>query len=362
MFKIKTLKLKSLSMIVMLTIMLTACAGNDPSLQTVMTSDNDKVTGGMYLAYMIEAFSEAQDKVGETHDHMEGTSHDDDNKLDVLSAMVDGKEGRQWIIDEALKSSRLYFAVKREASKRQMGLTDDEKKAARLQAESQFEYFKEYYEQNGIGEDSLTRLLENKRLYERIFDEVYGDDGEQAISNEEIIKFDDENYDKISYVALSLLSGDDEETKKKNEQLENMTKEFVEKINAGVDYNAEAKAFLTKTAEITGQTAPSDDQTVTSEVFVDRKNYSTLFDKDFTEQIINTSMNKGGYKNKDNTLYIYKKVEKTEEDRNDRKESMRRLYKDDTFIDELIDRYKGFYIEINQAAVDFYTPDKIKNQ
>jgi len=360
-FKLRKVQAKVLSLALASTVILSACGGNDPSLQMVMKSEGYQVTAGMYLAFMAEAFSAAKEKVGGEHNHQDDVGHNDDNYLDVLTAEVEGKNGRQWIIDEAIKSSKLHFAVKRESSKRGITLVEDEKEAIIRQAEAQFDYFEEYYSKNGIGEQSLIELLENKKLYEKNFDKVYGGNGEKAVQNDEINKYDDENYDKIVYMALSQVSGDDEEAKRKNADLENMVKDMTEKVNDGSDFETEAKNILNKTADITGNTAPSGEQDISSDVFVDRKNYSTLFDKDFTEQIVNTGMNQASYKIKDNTIYIYEKIGKTEEDRTERREDMRRLFKDDTFINELLDKYKNFYIEVNQEAIDFYIPDKIKN-
>ncbi|MGL5972846.1 MAG: hypothetical protein ACRCZK_03950 [Oscillospiraceae bacterium] len=325
-------------------LLLTGCL-NNKNFKNVFLSDDYTVTSGVYLAYLNDAYLTAKEKL-------------EDPTKDILNSKVEDIDATEWILAETLKSSKLNVFTEREALEKSIALTNDEKEANRLKAQSQFALYHDYYEDNGIGEKSLEKIFNNVLLYEKTFESVYGKNGSYPVSDVDINNFDNNNYEKISYFSISLNSINFEGDTKTN--VENLVNSLIEEINKGGDFEQLSKSYYVRIYAELGNVLSEPTQSLLSDVFVDKDDYTSLFTEEFTNEIIATELNKANAKYLDTQILIYKKTPRTEKDYTDRKDQNLRNFKDDEYQDYLIDKYKNHHFEANQEAIKYYSPNKIK--
>jgi hypothetical protein len=92
----------------------------------------------------------------------------------------------------------------------------------------------EFYEEIGISKDSVALVILNNRKEEMVFFAIFGEDGTQAVSQEEIGAYFEENFVRFRVLRMSFEGLDDAQVI----ELENMADDFVNRLNAGESFFA----------------------------------------------------------------------------------------------------------------------------
>ena len=282
---------------------LTAC-GEKTTWGAVI--DGVQIPAGVFIYYLDTANYEAQQKLNEQTDTSSGLSPEgaaaqssETVTLPLYSSQIDGVDSKQWIYDRATELMQEYAAVEAKFDEYGLTLSDDDKQSAQVYLDQIWDYAGDYYTSMGVSENSYKSIFLNSSKKQKLFETIYSEGGEKAVSDDEIKTYLDENYALINYIDVELKDGEGNLLKSdgKAERME-MLNSYIERYNNGEDFdelNAEyvtyyenlkkaaeeaaaaAEAANAETADDTAETTaevsqspaeaalPSDDEEVTDE-------------------------------------------------------------------------------------------------
>ncbi len=229
---------------------MTGCADNG----YIGTIDGLEIRNGIYLSQLLTAHSNGMSNINE----VKAEAGDTSEIADVFSETIDGVNAEQWIKDETLRLSKRYVAIERLFEEE--GLTLDAEKVAEVNAdvketwdseslnyygftisvESVYGYptMGKYYESIGIGQDSMKDIEINALKEEALFLEVYANNEETKVSDEDIDAYLLENYMSVKYIEVpfddyfGINLTDEAEIK----ALKDTAKSYVDRYNSGESY------------------------------------------------------------------------------------------------------------------------------
>lgn len=260
---------------------LTAC-GENTTWGAVI--DGEKVPAGVFIYYLETAHYEAQTRVNEEANSAaadlspEGAAAQSGETVTVplFSSQIDGIAAKEWIYNEATEYMQEYIAVENKFDEYGLTLSDEDKETAQVYLDQMWEYAGEYYTDMGISQESYKSIFLNSSKKQKLFEAIYGEGGEKAVSDDEIKAYLDENYALINYIEAELRDGEGNLLKSegKAERME-MLNGYMERFKNGEDFdmlNAEYTAYYNElkaaaeaaAAEAAAQTDAA--QTETAEV------------------------------------------------------------------------------------------------
>ena len=169
-----------------------------------------------------------------------------------LDSDKDGKKLRDYLVEEARKTTKEFAAITYEFEKLGLTLTDEELGTISDSVKSAWEQSGELLEEEGVSKESVRQVFRAQTMRTRLFDYFYAADGKEAVSDDDVKKYVEDNY--IRYKTLRIAKSDAEDAAEKdNENKENEATrdEFLAKaegltydeFDAVIDeYNAYAKA------------------------------------------------------------------------------------------------------------------------
>ncbi|MDY2847405.1 MAG: hypothetical protein SOU50_04220 [Oscillospiraceae bacterium] len=205
------------------------------------TSQDKDIPSGLYIYYLLNAYYSAQSYMTETD-------------TDVFAITIEEQPARDWMISTAKSDLVEYLAIEQKFDEYGLELTEDETEAAKINIDSMWEYYGSVYESYGIAESSFLKAYENTLKADKLFDTVYGEDGEREVPEDDIRAYMIQNYALINYISMNLVDGEGNLLKSdgKAERME-MAKDYVERAKNGEDFdslNFEYLAYIDKlTAE-----------------------------------------------------------------------------------------------------------------
>ena len=254
-------------------------------------TDDVELPIGVYIYYLYNAYNQAQSyaQQSDKYDSEAGTYDGNKSFLKMEITDDDGVTAvaEDWIISKAEESMNEAVAVYYEFNK--LKATIDEAEIAETRSsykdywDNGYEYYgynqpalSETYEPYGIGFDSffLVNVTINYMKSE-VFEREYAVDGPQAVSDEELQKFFDENYTSYKYFSADLYTSTEDESGTSSnvalteEEIKQYTKSFesyAKSINSGSSfsdildkYNSDYSASATATENVTKIDEDTDD-------------------------------------------------------------------------------------------------------
>lgn len=247
--------------------------------EVVASYDDIEITGGMYLAMLLEADGTARTLADEQNET--DTAIDDYGKVKIKTD--DGEvKYYDYVKDEAKKLIRQFIATATLSDEYEVTLSDEDK--AGLDAYISYIWdtygYGVMYEENGVGRSSYTEYLKNSGyLRGNLFNAIYGKEGKTPVKEEELKKYMNENYCIANIISEPLSSTDEngntftlteDEQKdllgKLNAYADRLTKgdadfETIYHEHSGTEHKDEDTADTTDTAD----TASSDAETTEDE-------------------------------------------------------------------------------------------------
>ncbi len=162
-------------------------------LSWVLKTENDSLPIGVYIYYMSSAYSEAYSKV-------------ENSSEDILSQKIDGIEAKLWVQNKALESCKKLLEVENRLKNLDISLTDEEIQSIENEANQQWNLYRKVFEEYGISKESFYRAgaLFSARN-NKLFESIYGLEGINPVSNEELNRLFLENYVNYSYLYQTLI-------------------------------------------------------------------------------------------------------------------------------------------------------------
>lgn len=229
---------------------LTAC-GEKTTWGAVI--DGVQIPAGVFIYYLDTANYEAQQKLNEQTDTSadlspEGAAAQSSETvtLPLYSSQIDGVDSKQWIYDRATELMQEYAAVEAKFDEYGLTLSDDDKQSAQVYLDQIWDYAGDYYTSMGVSENSYKSIFLNSSKKQKLFEAIYSEGGEKAVSDDEIKTYLDENYALINYIDVELKDGEGNLLKSdgKAERME-MLNSYIERYSNGEDFDELNAEYVT---------------------------------------------------------------------------------------------------------------------
>lgn len=241
----KLKRIAALFMAVLMAAGFTGCIGN--LYENALTVDGTDISSGLYLMAQVAAYGEAYGKV-------------EDTAKSVLKQKVDGQSAKSWIQNRALELCKRYVAVHRMCREMEITLSS----AGQQNVEYSIAYWEydpdraAYYTDNGISVNTYRRYITNQQLSGQLFTALYGEEGEMAVSAEELKAGYAEKYSHVRYLTVPV-TPQAEDGNDYSEQVYAMLDQVVESIASGkLTLEQAAREELAPIYELLGRTFDAD--------------------------------------------------------------------------------------------------------
>lgn len=216
----------------------------------IMTVDGIDIRNGVYLSFLSSAYSSAMTALDEekTDDEKPADDSDDEDAIPITDETIQGKNGSQWIKDETMKAVRRFIAIQRTCQELGITLTDEEirdvntKVTETWENENQYLYFVygfstmgEYYESQGIGQESMREIFRVNALQDKLFLHYFDKGGELEVTDSEINEYLKENYATVKIQSFSYTdaSGKTLEKDEDKKAVKDEAQAYADRINNG---------------------------------------------------------------------------------------------------------------------------------
>ena len=166
---------------------LTACS--DTSY--VMTAGDSKINAGIYI----------YNELTEMSYQMTMMYYQNGITKDYFDQKVDGKAFDEYLSDYALTATKEYAAIVDKFNELGLTLSDEDLKSINDSISSTWDSQGEFYESEGISKESVKLALKGSKMRDELFNYYYAEGGEEAVSDDEMVKYLDDNY--LRYKSIS---------------------------------------------------------------------------------------------------------------------------------------------------------------
>lgn len=175
----------------LMVLQLTACA----DMSWCIKYSDESLPAGVYIYNMYAAYQEVF-----YESYYKGMGYS--SNIDVLSQTMEEKPAVEWIEETAMNDIKNILSV--DAKMKELGIefTEEEETKARQQGDSNWQKIGATLEKFGVSRNSFdisTSLLSEKT--DKLFDSIYGPNGTQAVTDDQIKAYFSENY--IDYEIIS---------------------------------------------------------------------------------------------------------------------------------------------------------------
>ena len=203
--------------------------------ETAVTVGDIKFTSAYYMCALLNADSEAKEKVYEEGDLTEEEEAGTE-EIDYFSKKIDDKSFVTWVEDRAIEMLKNIAAYKMLCEENELEVTEDQ----RAEAEEAVSYYwdsygySSYFEPNGVSKETYLNYTIDSYYAENYFMSIYGAEGTKALSADEVEKEITDNYilvDVVESAYTDELTDEQKEARKKlleqnGEYLKNGEKTF----------------------------------------------------------------------------------------------------------------------------------------
>lgn len=197
--------------------------------EIAVTVNGVEFTSAYYMCAFIDADSQAKNKIDEMA--AEDDSIDTSKENYYYSQKIDGKKYQEWVKDTAVEALRKIAAYKIKCQENNVTINESNTANVEQYAAYYWSYYGygSLYEPNGVSFNTYKTFMLDSYYTQEYFEFLYGEEGKEAISADEVKNFLSENYAiaNVLYVDLSTLKGE-----AKTEKIEAVNG-YAEDIKAG---------------------------------------------------------------------------------------------------------------------------------
>lgn len=321
--------------------------------ENVMTIDGTEIPSGIYVTIQYNAFTTAQSLVEEPEAEVSA----------FLKQEIDGVRVSDWIHNETMQNCRKYVAVNRLVREKEITISEENSQYLQ-QTMSYFnatETTVRRYEYNGIGYNSMLKVLANSMLEDQLFTELYGPEGGMAPSDEELKKQYGEQNAHTRYVMIPVNNINTSEDM--SAEVQPIADKMVERLESGEDFDAVAAESLEEAYAIIERSF--DETTVESSISDSYTNYTPADYETYTKEYLDTLKNQAegdfGSYNMGSIILVYEKIPTFADDeafQGMRDTVVKALCQED-FDSYLASIYNEYAVEEEFGAIRYFSPSKI---
>lgn len=350
-------RITAVIIVVCTAISLTACA------DTTWAYDysGSKISSGLYIANTMVAYAQAQ-------------NHKDikTDQKDLFKQTLDGKNAKQWIIDEAKKNCDRYMAIEKKFDELSLTLTDQDKNIIDQSTKSGWSTLGAIYEQNSVSEDTYRLMMTNQVKQQRIFEKYYSKGGLEEVPNDNLLVHFKENFASINMFNIMLNVAEEgkeltEEEKAENEKVRENAEAAVKAINVDKKTFNEAKDIYNHLANEDEHDAEDTEDVIEDDA--ETKTYIKKDSKEVSEKVVKAIFDDAKAEGEailipdDGIYYVCQRYDVTKDPKNfdDMREQILVDVKGEDFnamVDEWIKQISTTS-KPNEASINRYKPQNI---
>lgn len=186
-------------------VMMTACVAGCADTSYAMKANNKEIKAGIYIDYL---YNEITNQVQ--------TLAYSGSAESPLKQKIDGKKFADYVEDVALTNTKEHIAINQKYNELKLSLDSEEVKQLNSNISSTWEDSSEKYEKLGISKESLKEVYLTLGKRTAVFNSFYAVDGTEAVSDDELIKYVNDNF--LRFKVLSFTKNADDETANKESQ------------------------------------------------------------------------------------------------------------------------------------------------
>ena len=160
--------------------------------------DGETLPIGTYIYFLAYSASEASTKA-------------QDSETDVLKQQIDGEDAETWIRERAKFYLRNYFAAQKMMKDRGLSLSEEEQKQAKTTATSYWSSMATVMDEYGVAFTSYEKTVLEQVAISKLFDAIYGEDGEIETPISDIKEYLESNYFSYHYAIIGLYKETEED-------------------------------------------------------------------------------------------------------------------------------------------------------
>ena len=180
-----------------------SAAGCTSSTDYCITANGEKINVGIYINFLLNEMTNQMYTM-----YYNGTVTD---LSECFDQEIDGVDFKTYVKEAAMDDVKNLAAVEAKFDELELTLSDEDQEELDESVASAWES-EEYYEYEGISEESLTRCYEYSYKYQAIFDYYYAEGGIEEVEESEIEDFLSENYIRYKLISIAKSTEEDEDT------------------------------------------------------------------------------------------------------------------------------------------------------
>ncbi|MEE5992246.1 MAG: hypothetical protein V3G42_03290 [Oscillospiraceae bacterium] len=218
-----------------LSLSLTACGTNT---RTALTVDGYEVPAGVYIYYLNTAYSNAVSQLSEENSELDTT-----DKEAIKNLTLEGKDVTTWIQDKATEMVTDFVATEKKFDELGLSLDADTKSNISSMKEYYWASNQETFENNGISEDSFTKILTSSYKSDEVFKYYYGIDGQEGVTEDDLKQYYIDNNIRCQFINMSLKDSEGNlmKSEEKAEMME-MLEGYRDRVQKAYDKGGEESA------------------------------------------------------------------------------------------------------------------------
>ena len=347
---------KKIAALLLVCLLALSAVGCHKKNEIAVTVDGFEFTSAYYMCALINANSEAQNKVYET------LKEDEQQKeIDFYSKKIDDKNFVTWVEDRAIEMIKEIAAYKSLCKKANLKLDDETKSNAQSYASYYWQSgYSQYFEPNGVGESTYTNFTVDSYYSSLYFEHLYGKDGEKEIAADEVKNKICDNFITANLIDVTF----SKETDSEKTAIETKLNDYAAKLkNKSITFEQAYKEYYEIKDEETNNTTESNDPKPKDEYATVLGAEGTGYEHDFYSDIQKMATGEIKVIKKENNaglLLVVKQDIKADAFYLDNLDlTARHLIKDKEYSDDISKTVKALKPEVNKYAVKQFKVKKI---
>lgn len=264
---------KKIAAAVTAVVMMLGASGCGENSTWIAKYNDQTVNAGVYLFYQSQAYEDAMNKLKKDNEDLDVS----DLKA-VKNLQIDGKSVSDWVKEQAMENIRIFCAVNEKFDEYELSIDEADRDQIKQMTDN-WEMIDQMYNFSGegIGKESLVAIQEFQLKQDKVFEHIYGKDGIEAYSDNEIQDYLAGNKARVKMITMDLKDTEGEELDDAGKkEIRTMAEDFVKRANKGENFNklkdeyddyiekkkaeAEAENAETTAAETTAETTAAEEE------------------------------------------------------------------------------------------------------
>ena len=251
--------IKRIVALMLVTVMSLTVVGCHKKDEIAVTVKDVKFTSAYYMCALINADMEAQSIVYESL-----SDEEKQTEIDYYSKKVEDTDYVTWVENKTVDDLKKMAAYKLLCKENKIELKEDDVASAESMAEYYWSYgYSTYFEPNGVSLNTYKAYLTDALYSEEYFKFLYGEEGEKAVSEEDVKT---KIYDNFVIADILSASYEEDATDEAKAALKTKFEDYAKQLNEGKKtfeeiyklQNPSTEEETTETGETSDEPTPKD--------------------------------------------------------------------------------------------------------